>query len=362
MKLFIGTLYLFVNSFCIAQTTNTLSWYKMLTGKIDQYPVTLHLHKSGHDYFGYYYYDAVQQPSYFIGEDTTHAGKITLFSFADLENNETFSFSLAGNTATGTWKKTDVSKSMSFSATESVPTIGFTYVYTTGSVKLRPKMKDSPEATYESGSVWPTGTTPTDEFIKGVILKPFSEKEQSGEIGNLLLKNKKKFLGDYANEYKDVKESEIKDMQSAYAMDEADKQLVVYQSPKLLTIAVNNYSYTGGAHGNYGTSFTSLDLVNLKKLALKDILTQKGISALGGLLEKNYRKAYKVKPNDPLTESGLFESHIKPNDNYFVTAKGLGFNYVPYEIGPFAMGEITIFIPFKDLDVYLLHSFKTLIQ
>lgn len=361
MKLSITAAILFLYSFCFSQTPNTLSWYKMLTGRIDQFPVTLHLHKSGHDYFGYYYYDSVQQPVYFIGEDTTHPGKINLLIFTDQEDNETFSFSLDVNSANGTWKKTDKSKPLSFSATEIVPAIGFTYVYTTGSVKLRPKMKDSPEATYEAGSVWPTGTTQTDEYIKKVILKSFSKKEESGEIGNLLLKNKKKFMGDYASEYKDVKESEIKDMQSAYDMDESDKLMVVYQSPKLLTIAENVYSYTGGAHGNYGTIYTSYNLVNLNKLTLKDILTQKGINALGGLLDKNFRKANKVKPNDPLTEAGLFENHIKPNGNFFVTSKGLGFNYTPYEIGPYAMGEIEIFIPFKDLDVYLQISFRTLI-
>ena len=56
--------------------TNTISWYKLFKGKIDKYPVTLHVHKAGHDYFGYYYYDTQQKPIYFLVDDTTVKGKI----------------------------------------------------------------------------------------------------------------------------------------------------------------------------------------------------------------------------------------------------------------------------------------------
>ncbi|MBO9572818.1 MAG: DUF3298 domain-containing protein, partial [Chitinophagaceae bacterium] len=110
-------------------------------------------------------------------------------------------------------------------------------------------------------------------------------------------------------------------------------------------------AYTGGAHGNYGTTFTVISLAKNKKLKLSDIIPESKQPQLNQLLEKNFRLQYNLKPTDKLTEGGLFENSIKANDNFYVTGKGIGFNYTPYEIGPYVMGEINIFIPFTDLKI-----------
>jgi hypothetical protein len=139
--------------------------------------------------------------------------------------------------------------------------------------------------------------------------------------------------------------------------------LIAFQSSKILTMAFFNYAYTGGAHGNYGTYYTSADLTSNKVLALDNIITEGGKKQLRTLLEKNFRKQYNLKPTDSLTdEGGLFENKIEPNKNFYITGKGIGFCYNPYEIGPYAMGEIDIFIPFTDLKNYLKEGFKRLIE
>ena len=56
-------------------SAQNVSWYKCLNGAIDKYPITMHLHKTDHNSFGYYYYNSQQEPIYFIGEDTTIAAK-----------------------------------------------------------------------------------------------------------------------------------------------------------------------------------------------------------------------------------------------------------------------------------------------
>ena len=78
------------------------------------------------------------------------------------------------------------------------------------------------------------------------------------------------------------------------------------------------------------------------------------------LLEKYFRSQYGLKPTDSLAEGGLFENHIEPNDNFYLTGKGIGFTYMPYEIGPYAMGEINIFIPFREVEKYLKPGIKEL--
>lgn len=120
-------------------------------------------------------------------------------------------------------------------------------------------------------------------------------------------------------------------------MDEVDQLIVVYQSKTILTLANYSYSYTGGAHGLYGTGFTSLDLVKKKKLNLDDVLTKTGQSNLPSFLKKYFRKNYNLSASASLKEAGLFEEKIEPNNNFYVTGKGTGFSYSPYEIGPYAM-------------------------
>ncbi len=120
--------------------------------------------------------------------------------------------------------------------------------------------------------------------------------------------------------------------------------------------------YTGGAHGNYGAGYTSFNLVEKKKLKLDDVLIKTGKAHLPSLLKKYFRKNYNFRANASLKEAELFEEKIEPNNNFYFTGKGTGFYYSPYEIGPYSMGEINIFIPFTELNNFLQPEFKKLIK
>jgi len=341
-----------------------ISWYKNLNGSIDKYPIAMHLHKMDHSFSGYYYYHSKQEPVYFTGEDTTVAGKIKLLVFAGNKDEEVevFIFSITENTSRGVWKKNETSKSLSFSASEAkIPGLPvFEFVFTTGSYKLKPNLAESPEATYEAASVWPKNTTNSTGFVKKIIREAFGEQQTQEDIGKIFLYQKKQFFTDYLEEYKDIADERIKDF---YFMNSQSAQLMIaYSSPKIITLAHHSYSYTGGAHGNYGTGFISVDLIANKKLKLPGILNASGLKQLPKLLEKTFRRRYGLSEKEELTAGGLFENKIEPNNNFYVTGKGIGFNYVPYEIGPYAMGEINLFIPFTELNAYLQPGFKKLIQ
>ncbi len=109
-------------------------------------------------------------------------------------------------------------------------------------------------------------------------------------------------------------------------------------------------------------SYTSYDLANKKVFSLPDIVTAPGIKTLSKLLESNFRKQYGVKPGESLASAGLFENIIKPNDNFYVTERGLMFTYNPYEIGPFAMGTIPIFVPFTSFQSDLQPKFAAVFR
>src|SRR5687768_4763570 len=116
MKLKLLIYLLSLSSFALAQ--NSLSWYKMIEGAIDKYPITMHLHKAGHNYCGYYYYNSQQKPIYFNGEDTSSRNKINLVAFSSSETTETFSFAINNNQLSGSWKKDEKNPDLSFTGNE----------------------------------------------------------------------------------------------------------------------------------------------------------------------------------------------------------------------------------------------------
>ena len=338
-----------------------LSWYKCFSGKIDKYDVTIHLHKRAHQYTGYYYYNSTQQPISFLGEDSTTPEKIKLIAFIPAgQTEENFTFSLYGNACAGSWTNS-TGKNLNFSANEITSTPVWDYVFTKGSVQLRPKLKNSPVAGYEAASVWPDGNSEQILFLKKTINEWYAKESSTTDIGQLFLKKKKQFFDDYLSDYKNVADSELVNGYS-FNMEEIQTINIAYQSTQLLTLANSSYTYSGGAHGNHATNYFSFDLLKNKKLSLDDLLSPTDKNQLRRLLEKYFRKEYNLKETEALTEGGLFENKIEPNKNFFVTGKCIGFSYAPYEIGPYALGEIVIFIPLTELKDYLQNDFKSLLD
>ena len=93
------------------------------------------------------------------------------------------------------------------------------------------------------------------------------------------------------------------------------------------------------------SSCASFDLKKQKKISLEDLFKPGYEKKLTAALNAAARKKYNVKK---LSEA-LFVEEIELNGNFFVTGKGICFNYVPYEIASYAQGEQKIFVPFTAL-------------
>ena len=345
------------------------AWYHTYSGTIGKTVITMHLHKTGQEYYGYYHYDRTRQPIYFFGNDTTGATReIHLTAYIpgaprisledDAEMSESFSLAFSGNQLQGQWRKGEKGSPAAVTLREKAGAIPFEMVYTKGERKLRPSLPESPVAEYFAGTIWPVNDNSTSTFVKRAIREDFGAKTDGEEIGQLLLVQKNQILDAYIDENKDLHDSLFTEFSSAYSLSEDRKLLVTFESPALLTLASHAYAYTGGAHGNYGTTFICIDLAANKKIVLADVLTAAGISRLGKELEKECRLQAGLKPGETLSDAGLFDNKIEPNDNFYLTTKGIGFSYMPYEIAPYAMGEISLFLPFSRLSAYLQPAAK----
>lgn len=341
---FLVALCLFIGV-ALGQNTPVASRYSWLSGTIGTVPITMHLHQYGKNVVGYYYYNKQQQPISCRG--TVEKDSLHLSAYLGSSIDETFAGIWKASQVSGKWLNSQTNKSLSFALqVDAAKSAQFTYVFVTGS-KIPAKGKaDGPQAEYVEGTIWPTD--PGNKLTAAI--RKQADIAANTSPGAAFLKRKNAFLADYVKETTSVSQKELTESGGMYSRSTDSNLILAYLTDQLAVLASSTYEYTGGAHGNYGTAYSTIDLKTGKVLNLSDILTPAGKQKLPALLAANFRKQYGVKPNESLESAGLFEKQIKPNDNFYLTATNLTFCYNPYEIGPYAMGQVFISIPLSQLD------------
>lgn len=121
----------------------------------------------------------------------------------------------------------------------------------------------------------------------------------------------------------------------------------------ILSFMFNEYSFSGGAHGNGYQEFYNFDLETGELLTLNDLLEGDYEGAVNELIERYFREMEDLADTVSLQEGGLFEDSIALNENFYLTPNELGFYYNPYEIAPYAAGPKEIIIPYTDLKKWI---------
>jgi acyl-CoA synthetase (AMP-forming)/AMP-acid ligase II len=108
---------------------------------------------------------------------------------------------------------------------------------------------------------------------------------------------------------------------------------VKYNENGLFSIAVDMYSYTGGAHGLTQRFSVTADLAASRVLTLPDLFKEG--AGYQKLLNARIREAINRRPDwgDSVTFSG-----VTGNDGFYLTPEGLVIYYQAYEIAPYALG------------------------
>ncbi|TGD78853.1 DUF3298 and DUF4163 domain-containing protein [Hymenobacter wooponensis] len=131
-----------------------------------------------------------------------------------------------------------------------------------------------------------------------------------------------------------------------------NRTLILWNQGNLLSLGFFMYSYSGGAHGNYGTTVRSYDARTGRPLRYQDIFRANSEKQLEKLLGQYARPVLGLKPNQPLSDA-LFENTLPATHNVYLTSSGAVFVYAPYEVASFAQGEIHVFVPFSTLQPLL---------
>ncbi len=124
---------------------------------------------------------------------------------------------------------------------------------------------------------------------------------------------------------------------------------VMGQSERWVSVSVETYSYTGGAHPNTFLSLLNFDLATGKTLTLADLTANP--SKLEALVQVKFREARNVLDDQTFDDAGYFwgQGFALP-ENFALTKDGLYFYYNPYEAAAYALGPTEFTVPYSLLE------------
>lgn len=115
----------------------------------------------------------------------------------------------------------------------------------------------------------------------------------------------------------------------------------------LLTLRMDSYEYTGGAHGQPSVQYFHWDLARQQKLTLDDLLEPGQQQAFWELARRQHQQWLdEEKLDQAFRDSWPFDR----TDNVYFGKDGLVLHYNVYHIAPYAMGQPTLTIPYEQLD------------
>lgn len=123
----------------------------------------------------------------------------------------------------------------------------------------------------------------------------------------------------------------------------------------VLSLRIYYGDYTGGAHGMYAYDGATFDVESGKELSISDILTDKAgfyetaPAYIADVLYEEYGDElfpeYRECVDEAFGEDGSL--------NWYLNATGIVVIYNPYELGPYAMGEVEVVLPYEEFAKYI---------
>lgn len=152
----------------------------------------------------------------------------------------------------------------------------------------------------------------------------------------------------FARGYRQLRE-EYQEMPLGGCWEIEAKSDTLFSSERFVSVRLETYANTGGAHPNTATTLFTFDRQAGRTLHLADLVAD--TLAAQTLVEAAFRKKQGLKPDQGLETEGYFlrDGEFFLPQNVAVGRNGLIFYYNPYEIAAYALGPIELVIPYDKL-------------
>ena len=123
---------------------------------------------------------------------------------------------------------------------------------------------------------------------------------------------------------------------------------VTYHSPMVITIAINSYLNTGGAHGNLNITLFNFETSTGKLLSNDELISN--LSSFSEIAEKHFKEH--TNTQEELGDYFFGEAfHLPANIGF--NDEGVLLFYDVYEIASYAVGVTEFTIPFEEVEDFL---------
>lgn len=137
------------------------------------------------------------------------------------------------------------------------------------------------------------------------------------------------------------------------------KAEVTFEDPLMITIKLDSYLFTGGAHGYASTQF--LNFNKSKGIEMEDWELFNDRKDFQRFAENKFRKQENIPPNKPINSTGyMFErdTFYLP-ENIGFTQEGVKLLYNQYEVASYADGPVVLTLPYREVKKYLSGEIKS---
>ena len=345
--------------FCFSTSRSQDAFYKHFEGKVGaNINIVVDLVKSGEKLSGYYYYffdDKSGDTSW------THYGK-SMPIFGSLKDNQ-FEFSefdpevkgavfrglLNDSIIEGTWNSADGKKQLPLNLKESYPegTMPFNAYYMAESGQLFEK-KINPKASIEVSLLTPAEfirLNVADSVRNNIYDHFFDLKQTTGDPKSLMSAMKDLYLSNYRNSNADL----YQEGAASFDWQKRKEVRILHNEKEVLSLEYFDYGFTGGAHGLSLSNFHVFDLQDGHQITLDEVFRDEYNNDLRDIINSAARSKYRLQRNQLMTDAGFFVQYLDPTSNFYITKDGMGFYYNQYEVAPFALGPVEIFVNYGEL-------------
>ncbi|MDT7829063.1 DUF3298 and DUF4163 domain-containing protein [Pricia sp. S334] len=134
---------------------------------------------------------------------------------------------------------------------------------------------------------------------------------------------------------------------------------IVYEDPKILTVQLDSYVFTGGAHGYSAKRFLNFD--KQRGVELENWQLFQNRKDFQKYAETKFREQEGISSEAPINQTGLMfeQNRFYLPENIGFSEEGVKLLYNPYEVASYADGPIVLTLPFKEVKPYLTSNTKS---
>lgn len=125
---------------------------------------------------------------------------------------------------------------------------------------------------------------------------------------------------------------------------------VDYNSFNLLGFTITIEEYTGGAHPAHACSHLLLSALTGDQISEEEVFVDNYQNVLSALIIEALTAKYGLEKSEDLEGKGFSNvDQIYPNNNFVIDGKGLTYTYNEYEIAPYSVGRVDVFLPYDKI-------------